>query len=85
MTNGLPVERQYFLVAHDGSVIIDWGNGRQQDVLTGEFRTLPVDSFFRPVQDHELNRLIAAGRVESFDRRLVYVLILPEVSRRTIK
>jgi len=85
MANGVPVERQYFMVADDGSVIIDWGNGRQQDVLTGEFRTLPEDSLHRPVQDHELNRLIAAGRVESFDRRLVYVLSLPEGLRRTIK
>lgn len=85
MRNGIPVERQYFLVADDGSVIIDWGNGRLQDVLTGDFRTLPEDEFFRPVQDHELKRLVAAGRVESFNRRLVYVLALPEDLRRTIK
>jgi len=85
MANGVPVERQYFLVATDGSVIIDWGNGRLQDVLTGEFRTLPEESLHRPVQDHELNRLIAAGRVESFDHRQVYVLSMPEDLGRSIK
>jgi len=76
--NGVAVERQFVTVIEDGSVVIDWGNGRLQDMLTGEFKTAANDETYSAVQDHELDRLITAGRVESYDWRTVFVLALPE-------
>ena len=76
--NGVAVERQYVTVIDDGSVVIDWGNGRLQDMLTGQFKAVPEEELCTPVQDYELDRLVAAGRVETYDWRTVFVLALPE-------
>jgi len=76
--NGVAIERQYVTVIDDGSVVIDWGNGRLQDMLTGKFKAVPEEEPCTPVQDHELDRLVAAGRVETYNWRTVFVLALPE-------
>ena len=84
MQRGIPFERQYIVVWEDGAVVIDWGEGEQQDVLTGEFRRVDQGEFCRPVLDRDLDRLKAAGRVESYDHRTVYMLSLPEHQRATL-
>ncbi len=84
MTDGVPIERQYIVVWDDGSVVVDWGDGTLQDVLTGEFRRDSGGQSSSPVLDRDLDRLKAAGRVETYDRRTVYLFSLPEGNRRTL-
>lgn len=78
MPTGIPINRQWILALKDGSIVIDWGDGFFQDILTGDFvQGMDFESATH-ITDDELDLLRRAGRVESFDSRQVYVRNLPE-------
>lgn len=77
----MPVARGYVLVLQDGQVVIDWGEGRYQEIVRGEFLTLPESEISHVAQDIELEYLKTLGQILSFDRRHVYFPPLPEQHR----
>lgn len=85
MTTGLPIPRGWILMTKNGEVVLDWGDGRVQDVLTGEFLQPRDPDFGRPATDGDLEVLRKSGRVESFDARTVYLRPLPEPPRPSLE
>jgi len=84
MSRGIPVTRGWVFVLRTGEPVIDWGDGRVQDIMTGDFLRYDEKDFGRPVQDTDLEMLRANGRVDSYDARTVYLRPLPEPPRTTI-
>lgn len=84
MPNGTPVPRDLVFVLKSGEIVFDWGDGRVQDVITGEFIRFTERNYGRAVLDTDLDMLRNTGRVEAFDARLVYLRPLPDPPRRTI-
>ena len=85
MTSGIPVPRSLVFVLNTGEVVFDWGDGRVQDVMSGEFLPFDETNYGRAVLDAELDSLRNNGRVESFDARTVRLRPLPEPPRATIE
>lgn len=84
MPIGTPIPRDLIFVLKGGESVVDWGDGRVQDIETGRFLPFEERDFGRAISDRDLDRLINAGRVESYDPRVVYLRPLPEPPRRTI-
>ena len=85
MTSGIPVTRGWVFVLKSGEVVIDWGDGRVQDILSGDFLVYDEKDFGRAVQDTDLENLRNNGRVVSWDARTIYLVPLPEPPRHTIE
>jgi hypothetical protein len=85
MTRGIPVSRSLVFVLQSGEAVVDWGDNRVQDVLSGEFRTFQESDYGRPIMDADLESLKNNGRVEAYDAMLVYLRPLPEPPRKTIE
>jgi hypothetical protein len=84
MPRGIPVSRSLVFVIKSGDVVVDWGDGRVQDVLQGEFRPYDENDFGRVVTDSDLEYLKKNGRVEAYDAYMVYIRTLPEAPSKTI-
>ncbi len=84
MPAGTPVNRQWVVVLHDGSVVIDWGNNVFQDTLSGNFISCSEAQISHTIREAELDWLKRSGQVADFDDRLAYFLGLPERPIRTI-
>jgi hypothetical protein len=84
MPGGTPIPRDLVFVLKTGEFVVDWGDGRVQDIETGEFRPFKERDYGRAISDSDLDRLKIMGRVDSFDLRTVFLLPLPEPPRRTI-
>ncbi len=79
--SGFSVARHLITVLGDGSTVVQWGDARVQDVLTGEYRSLGRFDYGRPVTDSELEQLHMAGRVDRYNRAYVWLMELPEQDR----
>ncbi len=64
--------------------MVDWGDGRVQDVENGHFLAFTERDFGHAVTDRDLDRLVNAGRIDSYDTRVVFLRPLPEPPRRTM-
>ena len=84
MPSGIPVTRGWVFVLKSGEVVIDWADGRVQDIMSGDFLVYDEKDYGRPVQDTDLESLRNNGRVVSWDARTVYLVPLPEPPRHTI-
>jgi hypothetical protein len=84
MPRGIPVSRSLVFVVKSGDVVVDWGDGRVQDVLQGEFRPYDESDFGRTATDSDLEYLKKNGRVEAYDAYIVYIRTLPEAPSKTI-
>jgi hypothetical protein len=84
MPRGIPVSRSLVFVIKSGDVVVDWGDGRVQDVLQGEFRPYDENDFGRVATDSDLEYLKKNGRVEAYDAYMVYIRTLPEAPSKTI-
>lgn len=80
-TGNFSVARHLVSVLADGAIVVQWGDARVQDVLSGEYRTLGKLDRGRPATDPELEQLRLAGRVERFNRNFVWLAALPELNR----
>ena len=81
---GIEVPKQYMYVLKDGRMVVDWGEGQVQDVMTGDFLRFREADIGHPMMNKELDILIARGRVSSYDSRHVYLLPLPEGKRKML-
>ncbi len=80
-SGGFSVSRHLISVLGDGATVVQWGDARAQDILTGEYRTLGRFDQGRPITDGELEQLRRAGRVDRYNRAFVWLFTLPEQSR----
>lgn len=84
MKRGMAVPRGWVFVLRTGEYVIDWGDGRVQDLLAGDFRAFTERDYGRAISDSDLSDLKNNGRVESYDSTTVYLRPLPEPPLRTI-
>jgi len=84
MARGMPVPRSLVFLTVTGEAVVDWGDGRVQDITSGGFMTYSESNYSRPLTDVELQTLKNNGRVEDYDDRMVYLRPLPEPPRKTI-
>lgn len=84
MALGTPISRHCLVTLHNGTTVMDWGDGRYQDLMSGDFITAAENQISHTILDEELIQLIHSGRVESFDTQTVYLYPLPEPPRPTI-
>lgn len=85
MTSGTPVARGLVFMLQTGEIVVDWGDGRVQDIQTGEFLEFQESDYGGAVTDSDLERLKDIGRVVSYTNRPVYLRSLPEPPRPTIE
>jgi hypothetical protein len=84
MSGGIPVSRSLVFVLSSGEPVLDWGDGRVQDILTGEFIEFDESRYGRPISDGDLEALKNNGRVEDYNARTVHLRPLPEPPRQMI-
>jgi len=85
MTSGTPVARGLVFMLQTGEIVVDWGDGRVQDIQTGKFLEFQESDYGGAVTDSDLERLKDIGRVVSCTNRTVYLRPLPEPPRPTIE
>lgn len=79
--SGSPVPRTSVFILADGSFVVQWGESRVQELLTGRYRSYKDSDFGHAITDYELNQLKAAGRVEHYNRQYIWLFALPETGR----
>jgi hypothetical protein len=79
MPGGMPVNRNFVLVLTDGTILIDWGDHRYQDIETGEFKIIKEKFVCHRIMDDELKGLKQSRKILDYDSRLVYFGQLPEI------
>ena len=84
MKRGTPVERAFVCVLADGTMCVDWGDGRMQDVVTGEFRPAADHLTTHTITDAELQSLVRQGIATGYDSGHAYLLPLPERPVKTL-
>ena len=84
MSDGIPVPRTMLISLKTGDIVVDWGNNRIQDIITGDFITLDEDEFGQTVNDGELEIMKKNGQILNYDSRMVYIGPLPEPPLQTI-
>ena len=84
MPTGTPINRQWLYTLSDGTLVMDWGEGQAQDVYTGEFIPFEIGVDSYGVTDQELDMLVRAGQVVSYDTQTVYFTSLPEPPLNTL-
>lgn len=85
MPEGLAINRRWVLVLNNGAIVIDWGEGVFQDLLSGEFmRGLSLIGC-HVIQDEQLQWLKRTGNIAGFDESNVYINNLPEIPKKTIE
>jgi len=82
MITGTPIHREWVYALQDGTIVVDWGEGNLQDIVTGDF--LREGKFVHELQDYELENLRNSGYIDEFDSRNVYLRPLPEIKRPTL-
>lgn len=85
MAGGIPVPRDLVFVLRTGETVLDVGDGRVQDVQTGEFMEFRERDYGRAILDGDLETLKNNGVVHAYDARIIYLRPLPEPPRRTIE
>jgi hypothetical protein len=78
MLTGTPVSRHCVVILKDGTAVVDWGNTRYQDLITGQFLTRSEEDVSRMASDEDLNELKHAECLEKFDEFQVYLFSMPE-------
>jgi hypothetical protein len=84
MSDGVPVPRTMLFSLKSGDVVVDWGNNRIQDIITGDFITLDDDEYGQSVNDGELEIMKKNGQIINYDKHMVYIGPLPEPPLRTM-
>ncbi|MGQ9887003.1 MAG: response regulator [Aggregatilineales bacterium] len=79
--SGSPVPRRAVFILADGSFVVQWDEGRVQELLSGRYRKIEDSDYGHAITNYELNQLKAAGRVEHYDQRFVWLYALPETNR----
>ena len=77
MTAAVPINRHWVIVLNNGDVVIDWGDGVFQDVISGEFLTTVNQTGSHAIQNDECVWLESSGVIQGYDTAEVYVTHLP--------
>ena len=77
MTAAVPINRHWVIVLHNGDVIIDWGDGVFQDIISGAFVPAVEQAGSHAIQNDECAWLESSGVIQGFDATQVYVTQLP--------
>jgi hypothetical protein len=86
MPDGMPVGRSWIVVLRNGIIAVDWGDGLFQEIISGDFlEHIKENQVSHRALDSDLDWLIRAGRIVSYDQRQAYFLSLPERSTRTLE
>jgi len=85
MTAAVSINRHWVIVLNDGMVVIDWGNGTFQDILTGEFFTEIDQNASNAIHDGECAWLLNNGTIQGYDNEQVYVVNLPQRQKSAIE
>ena len=78
MSGGMIVNRSCILVMPDGHTVVDWGDGRAQDLDTGNFFELSSDMTCYSVSEDDLAFLVKTGRILKYDHLNVHLASLPD-------
>ena len=79
---GSPIPRYQVFTLADGEFVVQWEPKSVQELLSGRYRAYEHQrDFGHPINDYELKQLKAAGRIEHFNRRYVWLYALPERGR----
>ena len=84
MTEGTAINRDWVIVTHDGTVIVDWGDEKYMDILTGNFINIKENEISHHPSNEELDWLVHINRVVKYDSKSVWFTKLPERSLKTI-
>lgn len=80
--NGSAIFRHQVFTLSDGSYVVQWDEGRVQELLTAKYRLYDhARDFGHAITDYELSQLVVSGRVEQYNQKYVWVLPLPEGGR----
>lgn len=80
--SGSAISRLQVFVLADGTFVVQWDDKRVQELYTGRYRDFEHQhDFGHHITDYELNVLKAAGRVEYYNRKYVWLYPLPESGR----
>ena len=85
MSGGTIVDRQYVVALHNGSIVIDWGDGLFQDVREGTFLHVEEFRISHTTTDEELNILKNGGCIDAYDEKHVSFTALPELPKRSLQ
>lgn len=85
MSKGLAISRHWVLILNNGLVVIDWGDGVFQDLMTGDFLQDVTLIGSHRIQDSELDWLKRSANIAGFDEQSVYVQGLPENPKKTLE
>ena len=81
---GTPVLKEFMYILKDGTMVVDWGEGQVQDVMTGDFMPFRESDIGHKMTDRDLDLLKKRGRVSGYDLRTAYLMPLPEGNRKTL-
>ncbi len=85
MPAGVAINRHWVMVMKDGAVLMDWGNGLFQDLLTGEFLENVEQAGSHTIQEDELEWLKRTARIQEYDADMVYLVNLPDRPLKTLE
>lgn len=77
--SGTPVSRSFVVCTASGDLVVQLTATRGQDIYSGELVDLSTDSATSVVTDQQLEQLKVAGRVERYNRTVVWVYGLAEI------
>ncbi len=77
MTTGSSVARETVFVLNDGIFVVQRAEDQVQELLSGQYRNYRTADYGEAISDYELNQLQAAGRVERYTGRQVWLGSLP--------
>jgi len=84
LTEGTAVNREWVLFTQNGTLIVDWGDGKYMDVLSGEFIDIQENEISHHPTNEELDWQVHINCVVKYDAKSVWFVKLPERPQRTI-
>ena len=84
MAKSTGIDRNWLMMLHSGVVVIDWGDGLYQEIVSGKFLHCNAEEISHIVTEAELMYLKKVGRIDDFDSRQVFLHVLPERPSKTL-
>jgi len=77
MNTHMWINRKWIFLLKDGNAALDWGEGKAQILLSGEFTRYSADDYSHLLQDDELIPLVEAGRIADFNTHQAAIVPWP--------
>ncbi len=86
LQENISIPRNRVFVLKDSTFVVQWEENRVQELMNGRYRNYDGSLFGNAITDFELNQLVRANVVESYDNDLVSLSsmsnIMPEIPSR---